>query len=303
MNIDKLIKGGILEEIEPEKVSLVKSPANQRRFIITKQANIEFTGSTDQTFDGTTITVNGEELEDFESFHFSAVNWSEKDMEEWGAIPISLSFSTKKSTVDGLDVIETFSLHSEVKKTMEKSEILKATKESLGIELDEAGFDKLPVEKQKALEALAVFAPAMNGQPAFRDAVAVFAKSGTEVPEAEPETSNDDPPEDPPQDPPETPPADEKTEADKRMDALEESLKEINQKLDKKPDESGGDGNTAEPVTKADLEALANQLQLIDTRQLAIAKAAGIKESSEIDIEKAGGGKDEWKWGGAKLDN
>lgn len=301
MKIEDLIKGGILTEIEIDKVSLVKSPANQRRFIISKQANLEFTGSTDQTFDGTTITVNGEELEDLHSFHFSAVNWSEEDMEEWGATPISLSFSTKKSTTDGLDVIETFSLHSEVKK-MEKSEIFKATK-SLGIELDEAGFDKLPVEKQKALEALAVFAPAMDGQPAFRDAVAVFAKSGTE---AEPEGVTEDPPEAPAEAPAGAPaekPSEEPkpdtspTDTAAIITAIQEGFASLKKEPDKKPDNSEGEegGETpSEPVTKAELEAFSKQLA-------AIAKAAGVKQSDEIDIAKSGGDKDEWGWGNAEL--
>lgn len=278
MNIEKLKKGGQLVEIEPEKVSLVKSPANQRRFIFTKAANLEFSGSTDQTFDGTTISVNGEEVEDLDSFHLSVVNWSDEDMEEWGATPVSMSFTRRLSTEDGMDKVETFSLHSEVKKEMEKSEVIKAVNEHLGIELDEAKFDKLPVEKQKALTGLATFSPALNGQPAFRDAISVFVKDAT-AEEAEPTTPSE---ETPPETPPETP-AD-----DARLSALEASIKAINEKLDKDPDGADADNDT-DPVTKADLEVLSKQLS-------AIAKNAGVKDSSETDVNKSeGGGGDPWE--------
>lgn len=307
--IEQLIKGGILTEIEIDKVSLVKSPANQRRFVFTKQANIEGSFSTDQTFDGTAITVNGEELEDLDSFHFSLVNWSDEDIEEWGASPVSMSFTTKKSSEGGLDVVETFSLHSEVQKTMKKSDVLKAMKENLGIELDEAGFDKLAIEKQKALEGLAVFSPALNGQPAFREAVTVFVKSGTEAePEAEVEEDRDA----------DTKDTDETAEAlataanierDAKIKLLEDKLAELSKPAEEPDDtdtnagdDAAGDDTASEPVTKADLAAFGKQLKVIGDRQLAIAKAAGVKQSDEIDIEKRDSVKDEWGWGGAKLD-
>ncbi len=291
MTIEELIKAKLLVEIEPEKVSLVKSPANQRRFIFTKAADIEFEGSTDQTFDGTSIKVNGEELKGLESFNFSLVNWSDEEIEDWGATPVSMSWTIREASEDGLDKVEMFSLHSEVSKNMEKSDVLKAMKEDLGIELDEAGFDKMPLEKQKALTGLGVFSKAFTGQPLFREAVTFFVKEGTT---AEPETPPADPPETPPETPPATPPTDAEVAAqaivedaarDAKIKALEDKIAE----LSKPAEGEEGEEDPAAAVTKADLAAV---LEVVD----GIAKSAGSKQSGEIEIEKAAGDpEDKWK--------
>lgn len=275
MTIEELLKGGQLIEIEPEKVSLVKSPANQRRFIFTKAANLDISINSDQTFDGTKLTVNGEELKDLDGFNFSLVNYGEEEMEEWGATPFSAYWTLRQSSEDGLDKVETYSLHSEVKKTMEKSEILKAIKDDLGIHLDEAGFDKMSPEKQKALTNVAVFSKAFNGQPAFREGIAFFLKEGS---------AEEDPPADPPKDPPTEVP---KPNDDEWKAEIEASIKAINDKLDKKPDDPKPDEDAAEPVTKADIESFKKALS-------GIAKAAGVKNSSEQDIKKGAEVKDEW---------
>jgi hypothetical protein len=280
MTIAELIKGGLLKEIEPEKVSLVKSPANQRRFIFTKAAELEFTGSTDQTFDGTSISVNGEELEGLESFNFSLVNWSEEEMEDWGAVPVSMSWTIREASEDGLDKVEMYSLHSEVKKTMNTSDVLKNAKDDLGVDLTEDQFDKLSPEKQKALNNVAVFSKVFQGQPVFRDAVSFFVKSGTEAEEEKPA--------DPPNDPPETPPEAPKIDTEQIVAAIHEGFASLKKEPDKKPDESEPDDNAGEPVTKADLEGFQNQLS-------AIAKAAGVKESGETDFAKG-------EWASIKLE-
>lgn len=283
MTIAQLKKDGQLIEIEPEKVSLVKSPANQRRFIFTKAADLKIEINSDQTFDGTKLIVNGEELEDVDGFNFSLVNYSDEEMEEWGATPFSAYWTLRQSSEDGLDKVETYSLHSEVKKEMEKSEILKIAKEQLGMELDEAGFDKLPVEKRKALESLAIFAPALNGQPSFRDAVSTFVKAGIEIEE--------EPPAD---DPPEIPldadvaalanAAD--ADRDAKIKALEAKVAELT-----KPAEGEDPEDEPVAVTKADIEALKTAM---DAQYSKLAEAAGVKESGETDIEKGGEVKDEW---------
>lgn len=279
MRIEELIKDGQLIEIEPEKVSLVKSPANRRRFIFTKAADLEFTIKSDQTFDGTSLMINGEELKDLDGFNFSLVNWSEENMEEWGAIPFSASWTRRLSSEDGIDTLATFSLHSEVRKEMDKPDVIEALKKNLGIELDEAGYDKIPLEKQKALESIAIFSPTFNGQPAFRNAVGVFVKSGTE-PEEDPK---EEPKEDPKEDPKETPSGD-PTEAD-RIKALEDKLAQMEAA-------AAGKGSEAEEPEPA---VVAKAIEDMQKQVAAIAKAAGVKQSSETEIEKSGEGKDEWK--------
>ncbi len=291
MTIEELIKAKLLVEIEPEKVSLVKSPANQRRFIFTKAADIEFEGSTDQTFDGTSIKVNGEELKGLESFNFSLVNWSDEEMEDWGATPVSMSWTIREASEDGLDKVEMFSLHSEVSKNMDKSDVLKAIEEDLGVKIPEAGFDKMTADMQKQLTNVAVFSKAFKGQPAFRDGVAHMVK---EAIAEEPETPPEDPPETPPETPPATPPTDAEVAAqaivadaarDAKIKALEAEVAALKKPAEGEEDEE----DPAAAVTKADLAAV---LEVVD----GIAKSAGSKQSGEIEIEKAAGDpEDKWK--------
>lgn len=286
MTIEEMRKGGHLKEIEIDKVSLVKSPANQRRFIITKAEDLEFIIRTDRTFKGTSLTVDGEEIENLDGFYFSLSDYSEEDMESWGASPVSMTFTTRKPSENGLDVVEMVSLHSEVEKQMEKADVIKVIKE-LGIELDEAGFDKLSVDIQKACAGIAVFSKAMVGQPVFRDSVVALMKSATEMPtETEPNADTDpkpDPDADPKPDSDPNPDAVTLTDIQARLKALEEKAAKPSEGQKDPPDSP----DDAQAVTKADIEKFTELLN-------ATAKAAGVKQSGEIDINKGDPGKDDW---------
>lgn len=243
MKIEELIKGGQLIEIEVDKVSLVKSPANRRRFIFTKSAGTGLTVNDDGTF------WDGEKLDGCEAVNFS-----------FSGDGVEVTFKGVPLEKDDTE--------------MGKSELLKAMKDNLGIELDEATFDKMPIEKQKALTSLAVYSPALNGQPAFREGIALFVKAAIEPEEA--------PPAEPPETPPETPPADDEAEA--RLKAMEEELAALKTALADKGSE------TTEPEPAVVAKAIKN----IQKQVTAIAKAAGVKESSETDIEKDGKVEDLW---------
>ena len=132
MNIKELLKGGQLTEIEVDEVSLVGAPANGRRFVFTKAADFEFIIKTDQTFGGSTVTVNGEELKNLDSFRVWLDDVSDEDIEEWGAEPFSASWTIKESSADGVDQVSRFTVSTEVSK-MEKSDILKTLKSAFEI--------------------------------------------------------------------------------------------------------------------------------------------------------------------------
>lgn len=230
MKIEGFIKGGQLTEIEPEKVSLVKSPANKRRFILTKSAK----WSVNEDEKG--IFIDNERLE---------------------------SDNVLNLAVSGDDVyLELTDKPQEETKTMTKSEILKNLKDDLGIEVDEAVYDAMEPEKQEALTGMAVFSKAMAGQPVFRKSAAYFVKSATEPPaeedqeeESQEEEISDD--------------------AENRIAALEAKVKELEEGKAEEPGEE-----TPEPVTKADLKAVVDEVKKI-------AKSVRGKDSSETEVEKS----------------
>ena len=142
------------------------------------------------------------------------------------------------------------------------------------------------------MEGLAVFSPAFNGQPVFRDAVKTFVKADAE---AEGTDGVDD------IDMVEAAAAlavAAAADRDTKIKALEAKVAELSKPPEgaegSEGDDSGaddGDGadDGLEPVTKADLAALTSKVDRI-------AEAAGVKESEETTIEKGGDGvKDDYK--------
>jgi hypothetical protein len=79
-----------------------------------------------------------------------------------------------------------------------------------------------------------------------------------------------------------------KSDTDQIVAAIAAGFAALKPEPEKKPDDSEPDDNAVEPVTKADLDGFKEQLS-------AIAKAAGVKESSETEIAKGGEVEDEWK--------
>ena len=281
MNIEELKKGGQLTEIEINEVSLVESPAVGRRFVFTKAADFTFEISTNQTFPGTTVKVNGEELKNLDSFRIWLDDVSEEDMEEWGAEPFSASWTLRESSEDGVDQVSTFSLQSTEVKKMEKSEILKALKAGYEIDIDEAAFDKLPVEKQTSLTGFATYATAMP-EP-FRKSQATAITALIAKDEAPAKTTQTGGEETPPETPPEAP-------AGLTEDKVKELIAAGIAEAAKPPEESGEEGGETEP-TETEKQIAKMQADLI-----AIGKATGAKLSSETEVEKgAGAGADGWK--------
>lgn len=284
MNIKELLKGGQLTEIEVEEVSLVGAPANGRRFVFTKAADFEFNIKTDQTFDGTTVTVNGEEQKNLDSFHIWLDDVSEEDMEEWGAEPFSASWTIRESSEDGVELVSRFTVSSAEVKKMEKPDILKALKAGYEIDIDEAAFDKLSVEKQTSLAGFATYATAMPEPFRKSQAMAITAMIAKDeapaVPPAEAATE-------PPAETPAETPAAALTE-ESVMVLIAAALAEKD-----KPTDPPAEG--AEPTETE--KAIAKMRGDI----AAIGKVTGAKLSSETEVEKGSGAKDDWGWGGAEL--
>ena len=274
MNINKLLKGGQLTEIEVDEVSLVGAPANGRRFLFTKAADMEFTIKTDQTFGGTTISVNGEELEGLDSFYLSINDVSKEDQEEWGATPVSGSWSLKESSADGVEQRTIFSLQSDEVKKMEKSDVIKLIKSDYGIDITEADFDALSDDKQVSLTGFATFSKAMPEpfKKAQATAIAEMVKADEKPPEETPAAGAETPPETPPE-----APAALTEESVKAM--IAEALAEKN-----KPAEGEG-------AAESDIEKAVAKMQ---ADIAAIGKATNAKLSSETEVEKGGEAEDKW---------
>lgn len=287
MNIKEMIKGGQLTEIEIDEVSLVGAPANGRRFLFTKAANFTFEIATDQTFDGTTVKVNGEEIAGLDNFRIWLDDVSEEDMEEWGAEPFSASWTVKETSEDGVERRSMFSLQSTEVKKMEKSEILKALKAGYDIEIDEAEFDKLSVEKQTSLTGFATYATAMPEPFRKSQSMAITAMIAKADPPAEPpaETTTE-----PPTDPPaETPPAGLTEESVKGW--IKDAIAEANKPTETPAEGEEGEEGEAEPEAEVQ-----KQIALMQENIAAIGKATGAKLSSETEVEKsAAAGADGWK--------
>jgi len=72
-----------LKNMDIDEVSLVDRPANKRKFLLIKREDgevTELTIKTDGTFDGTTLSVNGEEADDLKAFWFSL--WPPDDFDQ-----------------------------------------------------------------------------------------------------------------------------------------------------------------------------------------------------------------------------
>jgi hypothetical protein len=276
MNTEKLKKGGQLTEIELDEVSLVKHPANGRRFLFTKAAELEILIKTDQTFGGTSLTVNGEEVKNLEHYNFSLINWSEEDMEEWGAVPVSASWTVRESSGDGVDQVSTFSLQSTEVKKMETTEVIKLIKSEFGVDIDEAAYSALTAEKQTSLMAFATFAPGMT-EP-FKKAqttaiTALIAKADAE-----------------------------ETEGSEEVDPVKAQLAAIQADLDALKAKAA-EGSEEETDEDEEIEETPDQMaevqKMLDTFKSdleAIKKAAGMKDSAEKDLKIAKGADEEDLW-------
>ena len=281
MNIKELLKGGQLTKIEVDEVSLVGAPANGRRFLFTKAADMNFAIKTDQTFGGTTISVNGEELEGLESFYLSINDVSKEDQEEWGSIPVSGHWSLKESSQDGVEQRTMFSLQSDEVKKMEKPEVIQTLKSAFEIDITEVDFDKLDAEKQTSLAGFATFAKAMPEQFRKSQATAITAMIAKEEAPSEK-------------------PAEKPAEAEGTSTGLtEESVKAMIAAAlaeKEKPAEEPKEGGESEPT---EVEKAVAKLTV---DMAAIAKATGTKLSSETGTEfQKADGKDGWGWGNAEL--
>ena len=289
MNIEKLLKGGQLTEIDVEEVSLVGSPANSRRFLFTKAADFEFNIKTDQTFDGTTVAVNGEELKNLDSFNIWLNNVSDEDMEEWGAEPFSASWTLRESSEDGVDQVSRFTVSTEVKK-MDKKETIKALKSEYSIDVSEADFDALSEDRQKSLEGFATFAKAFPEPFTKSSATAITALLKKDEAPAEPAVVVDTgtPVATPPDGTADPAPQTDQGTATPDSEATIKALEARIAALEKPTEETPAEGEEAEPT------AVEKQLKALEANMAAIAESVGAKLSSETDIEKGDGAKDDW---------
>jgi len=270
MKIKGMIKGGQLIEIEPEEVSLVKHPANKRRFLFTKAADLEINIKTDQTFGGSTVTVNGEPIEDLDSFYFNLTNWDDKDIEDWGAQPVSGSWSTRVSSEDGIDKMETYSLQAMENNTMTKADVIKLIKSEFGVEIPEADFDALAEEKRLSLAEFALYVPAMNEPMKKGMTTAITAMVKTETSGESEETPEGS------EDPPASSGTDDTKTTDERLKELTEQVAALAAKLEVAPEPE------PEPEPDADAE-IQKQIKAMSDKLDKIADAAGVKNSEDQD--------------------
>lgn len=283
MTIKPVIKGGQLIDIELDEVSLVESPANGRRFLFTKAADLAIEIKTDQTFDGTGVTVNGEELKDLDSFHFSVMNFSEEDMEEWGATPVSASWTIRESSEDGIDQVSTFSLQSTEVKKMNSAEVTKLIKSGFDVDITEEAFNALADEKKSSLTGFATFAPSMPEPFKKSTATAIKDMIGKEGGEEAEETEEIDP-------------------ILASLAAIKLDLDALKAKAAEGASEDSEETTGGEAAAEDSEETEESETPVmkaiaeIRADLVLVKEAAGVKDSGEVDVEKADGDpKDDYK--------
>ena len=113
-----------LKNMSIEEVSLVDRPANKRKFLLIKREDeiTELTIKTDGTFDGTTLTVNGEKVKDLKAFWFML--WPPDDFDDG---MVSGSYTVTETDGAEFDRETTFNLKKGMN-TMKLEELLKALK-------------------------------------------------------------------------------------------------------------------------------------------------------------------------------
>lgn len=145
-----------LKNMDIEEVSLVDRPANKRKFLLIKREDgeiTELTIKTDGTFNGTTLEVNGEPVENLTSFWFAA--WPPDDFDEG---MVNGSYSVSETDGAEFDRETTFNL-KKGNNTMKLATILK----ELGIDPD-----SLDAERTQDLDALVKFIDHMPPDDAAR---------------------------------------------------------------------------------------------------------------------------------------
>lgn len=151
-----------LEDIELKEVSIVKSPANQKKFLFFKgeklfekqKTKIEVTS--DGTVAGTSIKLNGDVIDKLESFNFGFWPDSSGSVSTTPERSISCSYTQNVETSDGFKRSETFYLAKGVKPMKTSSDKVKTFLKSYFGDVDIAEIEKAIdiVEIEKALETI-----------------------------------------------------------------------------------------------------------------------------------------------------
>ena len=141
-----------LKNMDIEEVSLVDRPANKRKFLLIKREDgeiTELTIKTDGTVDGSSLSVNGEEVKDLKAFWFAL--WPSDDFDEG---MMSGSYTVSETDGTEFDRETTFNLTKGMN-TMKEIK-LAALLKSLNVEPA-----SLTEERTQELESLLKFVPLM----------------------------------------------------------------------------------------------------------------------------------------------
>jgi len=269
-----------LKNMDIEEVSLVDRPANKRKFLLIKREDgeiTELTIKTDGTVDGSSLSVNGEEVKDLKAFWFAL--WPSDDFDEG---MMSGSYTVSETDGTEFDRETTFNLTKGMN-TMKLETILK----SLNIEPASVSADRT-----QDLETLLKFVDMMppdDGASALNVIKASLVKE--EVPaEAE--------------EPPAEVPAEVEEASPEDIAAIRASMSQLNAMLPEaersvlkaeKPDALtqimdaiAKLAKDAEPVIKQDEKAPDNPpvtLADIANRLIKVEKTTGVSEDEETDDE------------------
>ena len=171
----------------------------------------------DGTLEGTTITVNGKEVEGLTSFYFN-YHKPEGD-EELYYDPISCNYTVSSDSEDGFESI-TYSLNkAEEKLKMDYAKLGAFVKALTGTEIAEEQFKKMDQAKQDELHVLSQYAVQMPQD--LSKAIGHFLKSALAVPDDKPADKPDDKPADKPAD------ADDEPDDMKELIALKDRLEAL----------------------------------------------------------------------------
>ncbi len=262
------------------EVSLVDKGANGKKFLLIKREDeiTELTIKTDATFDGTTLSVNGEEVKDLKSFWFML--WPPDDFDDG---MVQGSYTVNETDGAEFDRETTFNLKKGMN-TMKLEDVLKK------LNVDPAS---LSAEKTTDLESLLKFIdmmPPEDGASALNIIKASLVKE--EAPVAEDAATTEEPAEDR-RDPeevarikaaisvlndslPESERSVLKVEEPDKLDRILAALEKANQ-----PAGSGGEADDAPQTAQEILLALSKRVEKVE-------KTTGVSEDDEEEGEGIG---------------